>query len=180
MCLAHRRGCCECRRELQMRESGVRAGSEGPRLRTQGRGRRGGGSDGSGGGRDGEAGSEGIRGAETACAKDLGVCEAAEVVLQASAGREVLYTGPARRVRMAKAARKFGEPGNGNSGLHRALLGRGVESGRKRSRMPPRGAKLRKGGRRGLERVALASLRPRASALRLGMQGMSYTELSEV
>src|SRR6266702_6297756 len=72
MCLAHRRGCCECRRELQMRESGVRAVSEGPRLHTQGRGRRGGGSDGSGGGGDGEAGSEGIRGAGTACAKNLG------------------------------------------------------------------------------------------------------------
>src|SRR6266702_4614760 len=70
MCLAHRRGCCECRRELQMRESGVQAGSEGPRLHMQGRGRRGGGSDGSGGGGDGEVGSEGIRTAETAWAKE--------------------------------------------------------------------------------------------------------------
>ena len=81
---------------------------------------------------------------------------------------------------MAKAARECGEPGNGNSGLHRALLGQVVESGRKRSHMPPRGAKIRKGGRRGLEHVALASLRPRASVSRLGMRGMSYTELSEV
>ena len=53
-----------------MRESGVRAGSEGPRLHTQGRGRRGGGSDGSGGGGDGEVGSEGSRGAEMAHAKE--------------------------------------------------------------------------------------------------------------
>jgi len=114
----------------------------------------------------------------------LGGCEAAQVVLQASAGHEVLYTGPARsparRVRMAKAACECGEPGNGNSGLHRALLGWVVGNGRKRSRTPPRGAKIRKGGRWGLERVALASLRPRTSVSRLGMRGMSYTELSEV
>ncbi len=53
-----------------MRESGVRAGSEGPRLHMRGRGRRGGGSDRSGGRGDGEAGSEGIRTAETARAKE--------------------------------------------------------------------------------------------------------------
>ena len=68
----------------------------------------------------------------------------AQAVLQASAGREVLYIGPARstacRYQMAKAARECGALGNGNGGLHRALLGWVVESGRKRSRTLPRGA----------------------------------------
>ncbi len=53
-----------------MRESRVQAGSEGPRLHTQGRGRRGGGSDRSGGGGDGEVGSEGICTAEMAWVKE--------------------------------------------------------------------------------------------------------------
>ena len=64
-------------------------------------------------------------------------CEAAQAVLQASAEREVLYTGlarlPACRCRMAKAARECGTLGNGNGGLHGALLGWVVKSGWKRS-----------------------------------------------
>ncbi len=61
-----------------------------------------------------------------------GGCEVAQAVLQASAGREVLYTGPvrslARRCRVPQAARECGELGNGNCGLHRALLGWVVEA----------------------------------------------------
>ncbi len=64
-----------------------------------------------------------------------------QVVLQASAGREVLYTGPVRSLacwcRVSQAARECGEFGNGNCGLHGALLGQVVEAvgnGRARSR----------------------------------------------
>ncbi len=59
-------------------------------------------------------------------------CEAAQAVLQAPAGREVLYTGlvrlPARRCRVSQAARECGKLGNGNCGLHGALLGLVVEA----------------------------------------------------
>ncbi len=108
----------------------------------------------------------------------------ANVGVQASARREVLYTRPVRslvrRVQMAKAARKCGELGYGNGVLHRALLGQVVESGRKRSRTLPRGACVRMCDRRGRERVAHEFLRPRTSAACWGTQGVSYTELSEV
>jgi len=68
----------------------------------------------------------------------------ANVGVQASAWREVLYTGPVQslvcRVQMTKAVHKCGELGNGNGVLHRALLGQVVESGRKWSRTLPRSA----------------------------------------
>ncbi len=57
--------------------------------------------------------------------------------------REVLYIGlvrsPVCRCRMAKATRECGALGNGNGGLHGALLGQVVESGQKWSRTLPHG-----------------------------------------
>ncbi len=99
-------------------------------------------------------------------------------------GHEVSYTGlvrsPVRRVQMAKATCKCGEPRNGKCGLHQVLLGWVVKSGQKRSHTLPCSAQIRTGGHRGQERVELVSLRPHASAAHWGMQEVSYTELSEV
>ncbi|KAH8991064.1 hypothetical protein EDB86DRAFT_2830944 [Lactarius hatsudake] len=73
----------------------------------------------------------------------------------------------------AKAARECGEVRRG----YTEPEDRVVRSDRKWSRTLVRGAKLRRGGRQGWERVRFESLRPRMSAPHWGTPGMSLTEL---
>jgi hypothetical protein len=76
-------------------------------------------------------------------------------------------------VRIAKGARKCGGVGSAGDELHRALRNTGHSGPCGR----PQDTKLYKSGHWGRECIGFASLRPHASAARLGIQGKSYTEL---
>ncbi|KAH8981660.1 hypothetical protein EDB92DRAFT_1969921 [Lactarius akahatsu] len=75
--------------------------------------------------------------------------------------------------RRDKAAHECGDVRRG----YMEPKGRVVASDRKRSRTLARGANLRRGGRRGSKCVGFQSLRPCASAARLGTQGINLNEL---